>query len=140
LRHKPSLCKRSQPREDAVPFAVGSSDGPDELSASYLFHFSLKQGETYQFPHRLLGDLNCLYDLSICGDFFGLDGAKFTLQFRRYVAGRVAPEILDKTYHGLGSGQSVEVPNIPWDLRLDKTGNESANFSLVHRARVKGKK
>ena len=36
LRHKLSLCKRSQPREDAVPFTVGSSDVPDELSSFYL--------------------------------------------------------------------------------------------------------
>ena len=97
-----------------------------------IYRFSVKPRETYEFPNRLLGDSNCLYDFSVFGDFFGVNAAKFTLQLRRYMAGRPAPDILDKSFHGLACGQSVNVSNIPWELRLDAAGNEFANFSLVH--------
>jgi hypothetical protein len=98
---------------------------------SPIYRFSVRQGETYEFPHRLFGDENCLYDFTVYGDYLGVDAAKLTLQLRRYMAGHPVPESLEKTYHGLEQGHSIKVPNIPWELRLDSPGNAAAEFSLI---------
>jgi hypothetical protein len=102
------------------------------VNPTYRIH--MKQGEAYDFPHKLHGDLNCLYDFSIFGDFLGIDGAKFTLRLRRYSAGNRTPDILPKSYHGLARGQCTKMPNIPWELRLENTGNEAADLTLFRSA------
>ena len=103
-----------------------------------IYRFSMKQRETYEFPNRLFGEDRCLYDFTIFADFLGVDGSKLTLSLRRYIAGHPSPDVLEPSYIGLGQGQSADLKRIPWQLRLELAGNESAQFSLVRTPRVSG--
>lgn len=99
--------------------------------AAPIYRFPIRQRETYEFPNRLFGEDRCLYDFTIYADFLGVDGSKLTLRLRRYVAGQANPDVLEPMYLGLGQGQSAALEKIPWQLRLELAGNESAQFSLV---------
>jgi len=96
-----------------------------------VYRFEIRQGETYEFPHRLGGESRCLYDFSVFSDYLGVDFAKYTLRVRRYVAGQAAATEVDVNGSGLEKGKSEPIPKIPWDLRLERSDGQRALFSVV---------
>ena len=99
-----------------------------------VYRFEVEQGQTYNFAQKLFGESRCLYDFSIFADYLGVNGAKYTLRVRRYVAGEPAPTEVRVDGYGIMSGEARQIPKIPWELRLDQSDGKIASFSVIHRS------
>jgi hypothetical protein len=138
---------------DAVPFDLRafrcivysqSIQGAKKLKADFantlgeitepVYRFKVNQRQSYSFAHKLFGESRCLYDFSLFADYLGLNGAKFTLRVRRYVAGEPEPTEVSVDGYGIAHGDTRQIPKIPWDLRLDHSDGESASFSVIRRS------
>ncbi|HZT60052.1 MAG TPA: hypothetical protein VFA21_15695 [Pyrinomonadaceae bacterium] len=103
-------------------------------SAEHSFLFKVKENENYKFPQKLLGEGNYLYDFQVRG-FFGFDSGKLELVVMRYGINDPIKEVAREAY-GLYVGQSIAVPNIPWELVLEKVASDrTATFCLVPKAK-----
>jgi len=136
---------------DSVPFDVRvfrcifykqSIQGARELKEKLLagvksvaeksFRFKLHQGETYKFPHKVMGPDNCAYDFMIPDCFFAVDGAKFELRITRHAAGE-PPSISYNGGIGLNVGQPRQLPGLEWNIQLEKVTDEVASFVVQRR-------
>ena len=105
-------------------------------TAHPVYRFSVKENEKYDFPHRLFGEQNCLYDFSVYADYVGMNAVKFMLTVRRFVAGIPVPELLHSSGWGLESGGAIDFDEIPWQLKLENAAETTAQFKLVHRRKA----
>lgn len=96
-----------------------------------VYQFKVEDHKVYKFPVQLFGDGNCLYDFEIFGDYVGEDAVKFTLSLTRYIAGK-PPKKLGINGYGLPLNEKLEVPNIPWNIRITNLSNGIATFQLTH--------
>lgn len=99
-----------------------------EISAK-LFRFSVRQGQEYKFPKRLLGADRAFYDFDIPEVWTGGDAAKFRLRVFRHVIGQPVESVWNGA-HGLSIGQSIPMMPFPGSLTLDRVVNDMAHFSL----------
>jgi hypothetical protein len=97
------------------------------ISRSY--RFSVAEGTTYQFPERLLGEGQYLYDFAIPNIVVGGDAAKFVLEITRHAVQE--PRRVNSEAHGLGCGGSIPMHVIPFSLRLEKVVRGVAHFALI---------
>ena len=97
-------------------------------AASY--RFSLKEGDHYQFPNKLLGSDRCFHDFEIIEIMVAPDAAKFRMKEYRHVLGRPVETVNDNGY-GITWGEAVQLKNIPWKLVLQETNNDTAHFRVL---------
>lgn len=93
------------------------------------FRFSIRQGEPYAFQKKLMGPDRCAFDFGIPECFCADDGAKFMLVVNRYVIGQETTHS-PRAGYGLSIGQSVKIPGLEWDLKLERVDRNTASFVL----------
>jgi|SRR5579872_3826771 len=97
-----------------------------------VYRFSIRQGATYDFPHKLPGDERCLYGFSVFADYLGIQFVKCSVRVRKYIAGQSTPTEFGPDPHGIGVGDIRQLPHFPWALRLDESDEQEARFAVVH--------
>jgi hypothetical protein len=98
--------------------------------AEHTFLIKVKDDERYKFQQKLLGEGKYLYDFELRG-FFGFDSGKLELTVTRYGIND-PPTVVARVADGLSVGQSIAVPYIPWELRLEEVApDRTATFCLL---------
>lgn len=93
------------------------------------FRLVVQDGGISSFPRRLLGEDHYLYDFDVKA-YVGHGAAKLEIDVRRHGMTRQNEPVASEP-HGLALGQSVEIPYLPWRLRLDRTAEGKAYFTVI---------
>jgi hypothetical protein len=93
------------------------------------FLFEIKENERYKLPQKLPGVGNDFYGFELTPSL-GFRSVKINLRVMRY-GNNDSLEEVSRIAHSLGEGQSIVVPNIPWQLRLEQVAPDgTAMFCL----------
>jgi hypothetical protein len=97
------------------------------------FRITVKQGEPFKFPRRILGKGRYMYDFTIPEIMVGGGGAKFEMGITCYAL-QAVPETTFNFY-GIACGESIKMEKIPYSIRLDRTEEGVALFTLIAESR-----
>lgn len=97
--------------------------------ATDLFRLVVRDGQVAKFPTKLLGEGQYLYDFDVKA-YVGYGAAKLEIDVRRHGITRQNEPVGSEAF-GINIGQTVDIPFLPWCLRLDRTAADKAYFSVI---------
>jgi hypothetical protein len=98
-----------------------------------IFRFAVSERQPFEFPERLTGHRRNFYRFTLDNLHLGRGSAKFAITVHResLTDGNASEK---PQYHYLEQGESIVTPHTEWSLRLDRTSNHEAFFSVARGA------
>ena len=98
--------------------------------------FSINEGEIYHHPDKYLGEGRFLYDFKIEVGAIGGSAVKMALEVFRHKADGSSESAINREM-GIQTGEPIEIPRIPYLLKLVNTRNRKASFILIKKSSEK---
>lgn len=131
LRHMRCIVYRDDP--GGLRGLRGDIERALTSASQNIFRFSVSERQPFEFSERLTGHRRNFYRFTIDNLYLGRGSVKFAITVHResLTDGNVSEK---PQYHYLEEGQSVEIPQTDWSLRLDRTSREEAFFCVARGA------
>lgn len=94
--------------------------------------FKVVEGGKYESEAKVRGikDTRFMYSFAIRELMLGVDSASYQLEVFRHSGPGLPPERIHSERYGPGLGEKVQIPEIPWALKLDEVGPDGAVFCV----------